>query len=85
MRAPQLRHDSEKPPSIGGSILSTTVLPQLGHVTDTIIIKLFYIYDILFQIKTVFGKESINFRKVYLFSKYTCYVVDDDIVSIILR
>ncbi len=37
MRAPQLIHPWEKPPSIGGSILRTTVLPQFGHVTDTVI------------------------------------------------
>ena len=38
--AEQLLQHSAKPPQIGGSKLKTTGLPQLGHVTDTIILQL---------------------------------------------
>lgn len=42
--AQQLRQHSAKPPHIGGSKLNTTGLPQLGHVTDTVILLNYYIF-----------------------------------------
>ena len=32
---------------------------------------------ILFNIKAIFGKKSINISKAYIFTKYTCNIVDD--------